>query len=210
MPPALDQFWLCSGTLWYVCRVMMTSPNGNIFCVTGPLWGKHRSPVDSLTKASDAELWRFLWSVPEQTVEQTIKSPVIWDAIAFIMTSLWWGVCPSMDKKRLRCIWGPLLLQRSDTVGRMSANTSTVFDESCAPQNESHFADDIFKCIFFNENVWILIKVSLKFVPKGPINNIPSLVQIMACRRTGDKPLSEPMVARSATHICVTRPQWVN
>ena len=77
-------------------------------------------------------------------------------------------------------------------------------------QNESHFADDIFKCIFFNENVWILIKVSLKFVPKGPINNIPSLVQIMAWRRTGDKPLSEPMVTRSATHICVTRTQWVN
>ena len=46
-------------------------------------------------------------------------------------------------------------------------------------QNGHHFADDIFKCIFLNENVWILIKISLKFVPKGPINNIPSLVQIM-------------------------------
>ena len=41
-----------------------------------------------LTKASDAELWRFLWSAFEQTVEQTIGTPVIWDAIAFIMTSL--------------------------------------------------------------------------------------------------------------------------
>ena len=38
----------------------------------------------------------------------------------------------------------------------------------------------IFKCIFLNENVLILIKISLKFVPKGPINSIPALVQIMA------------------------------
>ena len=49
-------------------------------------------------------------------------------------------------------------------------------------------ADDIFKCIFLNENVWISIKISLKFVPKGLINNIPALVQIMAWRRVGDKP----------------------
>ena len=76
-------------------------------------------------------------------------------------------------------------------------------------QNGRHFADDIFKCIFLNENVSIAIKISLKFVPKGPISNIPSLVQIMAWRRPGDKPLSEPMMARLPTHICVTRPQWV-
>ena len=49
----------------------------------------------------------------------------------------------------------------------------------------------------------------LKFVPKGPINNNPALVQIMAWRRLGDKPLSEPMMVRVPTHICVTRPQWV-
>ena len=47
-------------------------------------------------------------------------------------------------------------------------------------RNGQHFADDIFKCIFFNENVLISIKISLKFVPKGPISNIPALVQIMA------------------------------
>ena len=58
----------------------------------------------------------------------------------------------------------------------------------------THFADDIFKRIFLNENIWIPIKISLKFVPKGPINNIPALVQIMAWRRSGDKPLPEPMI----------------
>ena len=43
-------------------------------------------------------------------------------------------------------------------------------------QNGRHFADDILKCIFLNENVWIPIEISLKFVPKGPIDNIPALV----------------------------------
>ena len=70
-----------------------------------------------------------------------------------------------------------------------------------------HFADDIFKCIFLKENVSISIKIPLKFVPKVRINNIPALVQIMAWRRPGDKPLSEPMVVSLLTHICVTRPQ---
>ena len=43
-------------------------------------------------------------------------------------------------------------------------------------QNGRLFPDDIFKCIFLNENGYILIKISLKFIPKGPINNIPALV----------------------------------
>ena len=62
-------------------------------------------------------------------------------------------------------------------------------------QNGRHFSDDIFKCIFSNENVWIPIKISLKFVPRGLINNVPALVHIIAWRRTGDKPLSEAMMA---------------
>ena len=76
-------------------------------------------------------------------------------------------------------------------------------------QNGRNFADNIFKCIFLNENVWIPVKISLKYVPNGPINNIPTLVQIMAWRRSGDKPLSEPMMVGLPTHICVTLPQWV-
>ena len=65
---------------------MMTPSNGNIFRVTGPLWGEFTGDRwIPLTKASDTELWCFLWSAPEQTVEQTIAA---WDAIALIMTSL--------------------------------------------------------------------------------------------------------------------------
>ena len=76
-------------------------------------------------------------------------------------------------------------------------------------QNGRHFTDDNFKCIFLNENVRISIEISLKFFPKGRINYIPSLVQIMAWRRPGDKPLSEPMMVRLPMHICVARSQWV-
>ena len=69
-------------------------------------------------------------------------------------------------------------------------------------QNSRHFLDDIFKCIFLNENVWMSFELSLKFDPKGQINNIPTLVQIMACRRPGDKPLSEPMMVSLLTQGC--------
>ena len=61
-------------------------------------------------------------------------------------------------------------------------------------QNGRHFPDDIFKWIFLEQNVWISITISLKFVRKSPINNIPALVQIMAWRWSGHKPLSEPMM----------------
>ena len=67
----------------------------------------------------------------------------------------------------------------------------------------------IFKCIFLNENVWISIKISLKFVPKDPISNCQPVFQIMAWCRLGDKPLSKPMVVNLLTHLCVTRPQWI-
>ena len=55
-------------------------------------------------------------------------------------------------------------------------------------------ADDNFKCIFLNENDRILIEISLKFVPRSPTDNKTALVHVMAWRRTGDKPLSEPML----------------
>ena len=85
-----------------------------------------------------------------------------------------------------------------------------MFDTLRLRQNGRHFPDDICKCIFLNENVWISIRISLKFVAKGPINNIPALVQIMARRRPGNKPLSELVMVSLLTHISITRPQWVN
>ena len=72
-------------------------------------------------------------------------------------------------------------------------------------QNDRCFADDTFKRIFLNENIIISIKISLKFVPEGPINNITALVQIMAWCRPSDKPLSEPRLVNLPMHICVIR-----
>ena len=70
-------------------------------------------------------------------------------------------------------------------------------------QNGHHFTDDIFKCIFWNENVWILPKISLDFVPKVPINNIPALDQIMAWRqaiiRTNDSLFTDAYIRHSAS-----------
>ena len=85
-----------------------------------------------------------------------------------------------------------------------------LFNSSSPGQNGRHFADDIFRCIFMNEKICILIKISLKFVPKGPIDNNPALVQIMAWRQIGHKPLSEAMLIYLLTHICSTRGGWVN
>ena len=106
-------------------------------------------------------------------------------------------VCPLMTEHHLAP--GHLQLQRWTSSGSVNTLRPRQMD----------FAD-IFKCIFLNENVWILIKISLKIVPKGPFNNIPAMVQIMAWRRPGDKPLSEPMVVNLLTHLYITRPQWVN
>ena len=70
-----------------------------------------------------------------------------------------------------------------------------MFDTLRPRQNGRYFIDDIFKCIFLNENIWISIKISLRFVPKGSVNNIRAVVRIMAGHRLGDKPLFQPMVA---------------
>ena len=68
---------------------MMTSSNGNIFCVTGPLrWESTGDRWIPLTKANDAELWCFLSTAAEQTVEQTMQTPVFWDTMVLIMTWL--------------------------------------------------------------------------------------------------------------------------
>ena len=76
-------------------------------------------------------------------------------------------------------------------------------------QNGCLFPDDIFKYFFLNENIWKSNKISLTFVPKGQINNILALIQIIAWRPPGDKPLSETMMVSLLTNICVTWPQWV-
>ena len=104
-----------------------------------------------------------------------------------------WGM---QSKNGLQNVWGNIVFF-------ISVNSLRPI------QNGHLYADDTFKLIFLNENIRISTKNSLKFVPKGLINNILALVLIMAWCRPGNKPLSEPMLVRSLTHICVTQPQWV-
>ena len=137
----------------------------------------------------------------------------VWD-ITFVSTIKLMAihVCPH-DRQNFHAVPALLFLLVSDT-DRCYPFTSGLFHLvtviTLRPrQNGRRFADDTFKRIFLNENVRISIEISLKLVPKGPISNIPALVQIMAWRRSGDKPLSEPMMVSLLTHICVTRPQRV-
>ena len=108
---------------------------------------------------------------------------------------IWWMATPA-------CAWVGL---------QLLLNFRFLFN-TLRPRQNGCQVFDIFKCIFWNENVWFSIEISLKFVSKFPIHNIPTLAQIMAWHRPGGKPLSEPMKVRLLvlTHICLTRPQWVN
>ena len=79
-------------------------------------------------------------------------------------------------KEAIKCIFQPEYV-----------NTGSSFINTLrSRQNGRHLTDDILKSISLNGNVWILIKIWLKFVSEGPINNIPPLFQIMAWCRPGD------------------------
>ena len=67
-------------------------------------------------------------------------------------------------------------------------------------QNGQHFAHNIFKGIFFNENIWISINISLTFVLKGQINNILVVNGLVLTR---DKPSSEIMMVSLLMHVCL-------
>ena len=84
-----------------------------------------------------------------------------------------------------------------------------IFNTMWPKQNGRHFADDVFKCIFLTENFWFSNNVWLKFVHRGSIENVPSFVQIMACRLAGASLYLNQRWSSLLTHTCVTRPRWV-
>ena len=130
--------------------------------------------------------------------KKTLKKLCFWENLALKELRMTTGMSPGSH------YWSYF----PDTLSFLSSH-SNLFNTLRPTQNGRHFPDDIFKWIFLKENVWISINISLKFLPRGPINNIPALVQVMACCLVGTKPLSEPMMVRLPTHICVTQPQWV-
>ena len=81
--------------------------------------------------------------------------------------------------------------------------TNLLFNTVRPWRNCCYFAGSIFKCIFFSENIWISLKISLKLVPKVWNSNNTALVQIMAWRWPDDKPLPEPMMVSLLTRYSV-------
>ena len=155
-------------------------------------WLRHRAePLQKHTQEYAFVLIQFL---DKETVQVREILPRIRQKLIYSTFSIPW----------LCCQWDGNT--RSWDISSNSANLGNILRPR---QNGRHFPDDIFKWIYLNENVWISINISLKFIPKGPINNIPTLVQVMAWHRPGDKPLSKPMMVRLPMHICVIQPQWV-
>ena len=121
-------------------------------------------------------------------------------------TDTWYGSITMVTKLSIGLQISPLHI-REKLGGCCHVSVPRISTHWGWHKNGCHLPDNIFKCIFLNENCCILIQISLKIVPKGPINNIPAMVQIMAWRRPGNKPLSEPMMVSLPMHICVARPQ---
>ena len=94
--------------------------------------------------------------------------------------------------------WQPSGWDKDDKVGSPSMNRTwarRVNTLRPRKKNGQHFPDDIFKCIFLNEKYMNSdYKIHWSFLLRVHINHIPALVQIMAWRRPGDKPLSEAMI----------------
>ena len=169
---------------------------------------------------------RSLWTGREDTApsgmsDLFLSTGTMGSGVFYFQTflTLWsWDNCPKFSRRHLRRYfleWKYRPSRITTIVHGISVMWLYVFPllevKTSRPRQNGHqFADDIFKSIFLNENVWISIKISMKFVPTGPINNIPALVQIRACRRPGNKPLPEPLMVRLSTNICITRPQLVN
>ena len=169
----------------------MTSSHGNIFRVTGHLCGEFTGPrwvpaQKPVTRSFDV----FFYLRPN------IRLSKQWWG--------WWFETPSCPLWRHCNAFGFCV-----TTGLHNCFTKGL-NILRLRQNGRSFADDTFKRTFLNENVIIAITISLKFVLKCQINNIPALVQIMAWRWPCDKLLTEPMMIILPTHICVTRPEWVN
>ena len=108
-----------------------------------------------------------------------------------------WIYCLTLSVRGADQIW------KAESITRLLIIWLQVFARSLAAMILTHWGRDNMAIIsqttfsnafFLNENVWLSLKISLKFVPEFRIENIPTLIQIMAWRRPGDKTLSEPMM----------------
>ena len=182
----------------------MTSKNTNLTIVYSSVY----SGADQRKHQSSASL-AFVGGIHRWPVNSLHKGAVTRKCFLLMTSSFWKKIQNGIY--HLWC-WYTVVswtLYRCPRI-RQSCRIQSMYNTMRPRHNGRHFADDIFKCIFLNEYASIPIKISQKFIPKGSINNILALVQIMAWCRLGDKPLSEPVMASLPTSICAARPQWVN
>ena len=158
-------------------------------------------------------IWQWITSHlmdDRKTIQQQIKTDLHNGKCHFLLHQCSISLGCHGDKENTMCcvclsslvdhfyIWLPLALPglgyHSQRLRLHQSTQDFHFNTLRSRQNGHHFTDNILKCISLNENIWIYIKTTLKFVPKGPINNIPALFQIMAWHGIGDKPLSGPML----------------
>ena len=171
---------------------MMTSSNGNIFRVTGPLCGEFTGPGEfptqrPVTRSFDvyfdlrpnkrlSKQWRGWWF--------ETKSCSLWRHCNEST-----GICLDNYLGLSSYAFFAWNVQFAGVAILITSNydfkVHNVLNTLRPRQNRRYFPDDKFKWIFLNENIWISVSISLKFVPSGPINNIPTLVHVMAWRRAG-------------------------
>ena len=99
---------------------------------------------------------------------------------------------PSVEKSKLQFHLG---------LPRVSVDMSLTYwgRDKMADILQTKFSNNI----FFNENVWIPIDISMKFVSSDPVDNKPVFGTVIFRRRIGDKPLPEPMIKQ-----VIARAQW--
>ena len=106
--------------------------------------------------------------------------------LVILLVAGWWAM--RYIEPCMPCLWGKVWGVRWEWASEWL--NLTCFSPGL---NGHHFTHNHFKCILINEKFCILIRISLKFVPKGPIDKKSALVHVMAWRWTGDKPLPKPM-----------------
>ena len=180
----------CMGSAKERRRILRNAPDSKVHGANmGPIWGR-QDPGGPHVGTMNFAIWGFL-SLTE-FISRIVTPLLIGWAHTQNDLCIVINMFATIGRQSLK--WGHRSMRM---LGKVSCRWTIYFlihSSNPPEQNGRHFADDIFKCIFKNKNLCILIQISLKFVPMGPIDNNAAFVQLMAWRRTGDKPLSETML----------------
>ena len=163
-------------------------------CLFNSLWGPTSKKHQNLL------YWSFVRGIHRWPGDSPHKGPVTrkklpFDDVIMLLYNVFfgqWNCSTSYGYHTIPTQAWPGYAQESS----MFCMSHSALNSSPSGQNGRHFTDDIFLCIFMNEKFCLLVQISQKFVPNGPIDDNQALAQIMAWRRIGDKPLSEPMLTQ--------------